>query len=164
MIALASEIYTEMPAYVVEKVSDAANSAGLALSRTKVLVLGIAYKKDIDDLRESPALEIIQLLQQKGANVSYHDPFCPTILDDGHTGIRNLPMDSQTLTRDFVKDMDVVVIITDHSDVDYQMIVDTAPLVVDTRGVTRKLKGSAHVVGLSGVHTAVTGSRAKAPA
>jgi UDP-N-acetyl-D-glucosamine dehydrogenase len=155
---------TEMPDYVVEKVADAANSAGVALSRTKELVLGIAYKKDIDDLRESPALEIIQLLQQKGATVNYHDPFCPVIQDDGHTGIRNLPMQSQPLTRDLLKGSDVVVVVTDHTNVDYQMVLDNAKLVVDTRGVTRKLSGSARVVGLSGVHTAPTPSRAKATA
>jgi UDP-N-acetyl-D-glucosamine dehydrogenase len=164
MIEVASEINTEMPEYVVEKVSDAANVAGIALSRTKVLVLGIAYKKNIDDLRESPALDIIQLLQQKGATVNYHDPFCPVILDDGHTGIRNLPMQSQPLTKELVQNADVVLIITDHTDVNYQMVVDTARMVVDTRGVTRGLQGSARVVGLSGVHTAPAPSRAKATA
>ena len=164
MIEVASEINTEMPAYVVEKVSDAANVGGIALSRTKVLVLGIAYKRNIDDLRESPALDIIQLLQQKGATVSYHDPFCPVILDDGHTGIRSLPMESQPLTRELVQAADVVLIITDHTGVDYQMVVNTARMVVDTRGVTRPLQGSARVIGLSGVHTAPAPSRAKTPA
>src|SRR4051812_1879953 len=115
MIEVASEINTEMPEYVVAKVSDAANVSGLALSRTRVLALGIAYKRNIDDLHESPALDIIQLLQQKGATVSYHDPFCPVILEDGHTGIRNLPMESQPLTPDLVRASDVVLIITDHT-------------------------------------------------
>jgi UDP-N-acetyl-D-glucosamine dehydrogenase len=153
MIELASEINTEMPDYVVEKVSDAANGAGLALSRTKVLVLGIAYKKDIDDLRESPALEIIQLLQQKGATVSFHDPFCPVIVDDGHIEIRNLPMRSVPLTEEVLRSTDVVLIVTDHTAVDYRMVVNAASLVVDTRGVTRGLSGKARIVGLSGIHT-----------
>jgi UDP-N-acetyl-D-glucosamine dehydrogenase len=153
MIELASEINTEMPDYVVEKVSDAANGAGLALSRTKVLVLGIAYKKDVDDLRESPALEIIQLLQQKGATVSFHDPFCPVIVDDGHIEIRNLPMRSVPLTEEVLRSTDVVLIVTDHTAVDYRMVVNTASLVVDTRGVTRGLSGKARIVGLSGIHT-----------
>jgi UDP-N-acetyl-D-glucosamine dehydrogenase len=126
------------------------NDNGIALSRSKVLVLGIAYKKDIDDLRESPALDIIQKLQQKGAAVSYHDPFCPQILDDGHTTIRGLPMFSQKLTPKAVEEADVVLVVTDHSSVDYQMVVDKARCIVDTRGVTRKIQGNARVVGLSG--------------
>ena len=150
MIELASDINTEMPAYVVNKVADVLNDRGVAVSRSRVLMLGIAYKKDIDDLRESPALEIIQQLQQKGARVEYHDPFCPQILDDGHTGIRGLPMVSVPLTPEAVSAADLVLIITDHSNVDYQMVVDNANAVVDTRGVTRRVRGRAPVVGLSG--------------
>jgi UDP-N-acetyl-D-glucosamine dehydrogenase len=150
MIELASEINTEMPEYVVNQVAGMLNENGIALSRSKVLVLGIAYKKDIDDLRESPALDIIQKLQAKGATVAYHDPFCPQILDDGHTTIRNLPMLSVKLTPKAVEDADVVLVVTDHSSVDYQMIVDNARAVVDTRGITRKIHGKARVVGLSG--------------
>jgi UDP-N-acetyl-D-glucosamine dehydrogenase len=150
MIELASEINTEMPEYVVNQVAGELNENGIALSRSKVLVLGIAYKKDIDDLRESPALDIIQKLQEKGAAVSYHDPFCPQILDDGHTTIRNLPLFSQKLTPTAVEEADVVLVVTDHSNVDYQMVVDNARSVVDTRGITRKYHGKAHVVGLSG--------------
>ena len=150
MIEIASEINTEMPEYVVNQVAGVLNDAGVALSRSKVLVLGISYKKDIDDLRESPALDIIQKLQQKGAAVSYHDPFCPQILDDGHTAIKNLPMFSEKLTPQAVAEADVVLVVTDHSDVNYQMVVDNARSVVDTRGVTRKYHGKARVVGLSG--------------
>jgi UDP-N-acetyl-D-glucosamine dehydrogenase len=153
MIELASDINTEMPAYVVNKVTDVLNESGVALSRARVLMLGIAYKKDIDDLRESPAIDIIQQLQQKGARVEYHDPFCPQILDDGHTSIQNLPMKSVKLTPEAVATADVVLIVTDHSNVDYQMIVDNAKAVVDTRGVTRKVRGRAPVVGLSGTPT-----------
>jgi UDP-N-acetyl-D-glucosamine dehydrogenase len=160
MIELASEINTEMPEYVVNQVAGVLNENGIALSRSKVLVLGIAYKKDIDDLRESPALDIIQKLQAKGAAVSYHDPFCPQIVDDGHTAIRNLPMSSVSLTPKTVEDADVVLVVTDHSNVNYQMIVDNARAVVDTRGITRKVHGKARVVGLSG---SLAASSAKTP-
>jgi UDP-N-acetyl-D-glucosamine dehydrogenase len=153
MIELASEINTEMPAYVVNKVADVLNGDGLAISRAKVLVLGIAYKRDIDDLRESPALEIIQQLQAKGAKVSYHDPFCPVIHDDGHTGIRDLPMRSVPFSAEAVAAADVVLILTDHGNVDYQTVVDRARAVVDTRGITRKFTGKARIVGLSTART-----------
>jgi UDP-N-acetyl-D-glucosamine dehydrogenase len=152
MIEVASEINTEMPDYVVNQVADVLNDNGVALSRAKVLVLGIAYKKDIDDLRESPALDIIQKLQQKGAAVSYHDPFCPQIADDGHTSIKGLPMFSVPFSAQAVAEADVVLIVTDHSSVDYQSVCDNARAVVDTRGVTRKYSGKAKVLGLSGSH------------
>lgn len=150
MIELASEINAEMPAFVVRKVGDTLNDVRKAVKGSRVLVLGVAYKKDIDDLRESPALEIIRLLQEKGAEVVYHDPFCPTIHDDGHTPLRGLPMHSVDLTPDELKRADVVVLVTDHSTVDYQMVADHAPLVVDTRGAMRATNGAASVVGLSG--------------
>jgi UDP-N-acetyl-D-glucosamine dehydrogenase len=153
MIELASEINTEMPEYVVMKASDALNAEGKALNGSRVLVLGVAYKKDIDDLRESPALEIIEMLQKKGARISYHDAFCHEICDDGHTPIRNLPMHSIELTPATVAATDLVLLVTDHTGVDYQMVADNAALVVDTRGVMRRVKGSARVVGLSGTHT-----------
>jgi len=152
MIELASEINTEMPAYVVSKAQDALNTEGRALMGARVLVVGIAYKKDIDDLRESPALEIIHQLQQKGAFVSFHDPFCDEIKDDGHTPIRDLPMRSAPLTPDTLAKTDLVLIATDHTGIDYQLIADSVKLVVDTRGVMRKTSGRAKVVGLSGTH------------
>jgi UDP-N-acetyl-D-glucosamine dehydrogenase len=150
MIELASEINAEMPAFVVNKVGDALNEARKAVNGSRVLVLGIAYKRDIDDLRESPALEIIHLLQEKGAEVSYHDPFCPVIADDGHTPIRDLPMRSVPLDEEQLAAADAVVIVTDHSTVEYQRIADLAPLVVDTRGAMRGVSGAARIVGLSG--------------
>jgi UDP-N-acetyl-D-glucosamine dehydrogenase len=153
MIEIASEINTEMPAYVVNQAADVLNEAGLSLSRARVLVLGIAYKRDIDDLRESPALDIIQLLQQKGAAVSYHDPYCPEIADDGHTDLRNLPMRSVRLAPDEVAAADVVLIVTDHSNVDYQLVADHARSIVDTRGIMRRYHGKALVVGLSGTRS-----------
>ncbi len=151
MIELASEINAEMPAYVVQKVADALNDDRKAVRGSRLLVLGIAYKKNIDDLRESPALEVIRLLQEKGADVQYHDPFCPTIADDGHTAIRDLPLHSRPLTRAELGDTDAVILITDHDGVDYQLVIDSVPLVVDTRGTMRACcDGPARVVGLSG--------------
>jgi UDP-N-acetyl-D-glucosamine dehydrogenase len=160
LIDLASEINTEMPEYVVDKVVDALNQQGRAVMGSNVLVLGVAYKKDIDDLRESPALEIIQLLQGKGGVVTYHDSFCAEIADDGHTGIQGLPLRSQALTKGSLAAADVVLIVTDHSTVDYQLVADSASLVVDARGVMRGFRGKARVLGLSGASsTAGDGGR-----
>lgn len=151
MIELASEINAEMPHFVVQKVSDALNEEGKAVKGSRVLLLGIAYKKDIDDLRESPALEIIRLLQEKGAEVSYHDPFCPEIVDDGHTPIRGLPMRSVDLNAGALAASDCVLVVTSHSKVDYQSVAEHAALVVDTRGAMRDYPALlARVVGLSG--------------
>ncbi len=150
MIELASEINAEMPAFVVRKVSDALNDEGKAIKGSRILVLGVAYKKDIDDLRESPAIDIIRQLQEKGGDVIYHDPFCPVINDDGHTPLRGLPMRSVSLTPEVLHWADVVVIVTDHSNVDYQVVADRSRVVVDTRGVMRGYTGRARVVGLSG--------------
>jgi UDP-N-acetyl-D-glucosamine dehydrogenase len=152
LIDLASEINTEMPEYVVQKVVDALNTEGRAVRGSRIITLGVAYKKDIDDLRESPALEIIQMLQAKGAVVSYHDVFCPEIKDDGHVGIANLPMRSTPLTAQTLHESDLVLIVTDHTTVDYQLVADSARLVVDARGVMRKHPGRARVIGLSGSH------------
>jgi UDP-N-acetyl-D-glucosamine dehydrogenase len=163
MIELASDINAEMPAYVVRKVSDALNDESKALRGSRVLILGVAYKRDIDDLRESPALEIMRLLQVKGAEVSYHDPHCPTIADDGHTPLHHLPLDSQPLTEEVLAGTDAVVLVTDHSRVDYQQVVDHAPVVVDTRGSLRALSGEARVIALSGVEQTPEASRS-APA
>jgi UDP-N-acetyl-D-glucosamine dehydrogenase len=150
MIELASEINAEMPGYVVRKVADALNEDEKALKRSRVLVLGVAYKRDIDDLRESPALDIMRLLQDKGAELMYHDPYCPEIRDDGHTPLSGLPLFSVPLTPEVLRDADVVVIATDHSGVDYASVAEHAPVVVDTRGVMRKYAGEGRVVGLSG--------------
>jgi UDP-N-acetyl-D-glucosamine dehydrogenase len=147
MIELASEINSEMPQFVVRKVADSLNDAGKAVKGSRVLMLGVAYKKDIDDLRESPALEIIKLLQDKGADISYHDPFCPAIHDDGHTPIKGLPMHSVELTDEVLEAADVVLVVTDHTTVDYAHVSEKASIVVDTRGVMRN--PADHVVGLS---------------
>ena len=150
MIDLASEINAEMPGFVVRKVADALNEVSKAVRGSRVLILGIAYKKDIDDLRESPALEIIRLLQEKGADVSYHDPYCPVIADDGHTVLKNLPMHSEALSSETLAGADAVVLVTDHTDVDYDAVRSAASVVVDTRGVMRGREGEGRVVGLSG--------------
>jgi len=149
MIELASEINAEMPAYVARKIMDGLNEQGRALSRSRVLVLGVAYKKDVADLRESPALEVIRLLQEKGADVVYHDAFCPEIMDDGHTPLSGLPMRSIALTDEALAGADAVVIVTDHSNVDYAHVGRSARLIVDTRGVMRHIPATARVVGLS---------------
>ena len=147
MIELASEINGEMPQFVVRKVADCLNDAAKPVKGSRVLLLGVAYKKDIDDLRESPALEIIRLLQERGALVEYHDPYCPAIHDDGHTPIRGLPMHSVELTDEVLEAADLVLVVTDHTHVDYARVAEKASIVVDTRGVMRH--PGAHVVGLS---------------
>jgi UDP-N-acetyl-D-glucosamine dehydrogenase len=149
MITVADEINAEMPAYVVRKISDALNDASRSARGSRVLVLGIAYKKDVSDLRESPALEIMRLLQEKGAMVSYHDSLCPVIEDDGHTLLSGLPMRSVDLTDEVLREADAVVIVADHTHVDYARVVNTASVIVDTRGILRQVDGSGRVVGLS---------------
>jgi UDP-N-acetyl-D-glucosamine dehydrogenase len=130
-IELAGEINTYMPYYVVEKVVEALNKREKVISRAKVLVLGLAYKKDIDDTRESPSLKIIELLKQKGAVVDYNDPYIPRTKK---MRMYDLNMDSAPLTKTSLKKYDCVVIATDHSCYDYDLIVKNASLVVDTNG------------------------------
>ena len=141
MIELAGEINTEMPAFWVTKVQDALNEVGKPLHGSRVLVLGVAYKKDIDDLRESPALEILDQLTRKGAVVSYHDPYCPEIRDDGHTPLGALGR-SVELTEERLREADAVLIVTDHSTVNYEQVCGLARIVVDTRNacVTARAK------------------------
>ncbi|HEY5573827.1 MAG TPA: nucleotide sugar dehydrogenase [Anaerolineales bacterium] len=126
-IELASEINTGMPRYVVGKVQDALNSHAKALNGSKILVLGAAYKPDVDDLRESPALDVIGLLRQKGADVSYHDPHIAHIYHD------DWDMDCIRDLDTAILDADCVVIITDHKTYDYEHILENAVLVVDSR-------------------------------
>ncbi len=134
-IELAGEINTNMPYMVVEAVAGALNRHEKSLKGSKILVLGVAYKKDIDDVRESPALKIIDLLLKRGARVEYNDPYTPALHRMRHydfSHMRSLPLTAEGLSQH-----DCVVIATDHSAYDYQMIVDHAPLVVDTRNATR---------------------------
>jgi UDP-N-acetyl-D-glucosamine dehydrogenase len=134
-IELAGEINTAMPYHVLSAVVGALNQQKKALNGAKVLVLGVAYKKDIDDLRESPALTIIELLQKDGAQVSYHDPYFPEV---GKGRKYDLQMKCASL--DNIAEYDCVLIVTDHSDYDYAHIVDQAKLVVDTRNATRGIR------------------------
>lgn len=150
MIEVASDVNAEMPQFVVRKAGDVLNQTGKALYGSRVLVLGVAYKRDIDDLRESPALEIIRLLQDKGADVAFHDPFCHLIADDGHTEIKGLPLHSLPLNATVLDMADLVLVLTDHTAVDYRLVADNANLVFDTRGVMRGMTGKARIVGLSG--------------
>jgi UDP-N-acetyl-D-glucosamine dehydrogenase len=133
-IELAGEINTGMPYYVVERVGEALNRQGKALKGAKILVLGVAYKKNVDDVRESPAITIIELLLAKGARVAYHDPHIPRLPKMRRS---RLSMASTPLTAGLLKGQDCVVIVTDHDALDYQAVVDKARLVVDTRDVTR---------------------------
>ncbi len=132
MIELAGEINTEMPAFWVSKTQDALNAVGKALKGARVLVLGVAYKKDIDDLRESPALDILDLLTQKGCVVSFHDALVPEIRADDQTPAgavgRSVPLTDAAL-----KGADAVLIVTDHSSVDYARVCSLARIVIDTR-------------------------------
>jgi UDP-N-acetyl-D-glucosamine dehydrogenase len=130
-IELAGEINTNMPYHVLASVSGALNSHKKAVNGARVLVLGVAYKKDIDDLRESPALTIIELLQKDGAEVSYHDPYFPFIGKGRKYDLQMKCADLKNLGQ-----YDCVVIVTDHSDYDYGRIVQEAQLVVDTRNAT----------------------------
>jgi UDP-N-acetyl-D-glucosamine dehydrogenase len=131
-IELSGEVNTAMPYHVVAAVSAALNREKKAVNGAKVLVLGVSYKRDIDDLRESPALKIIELLQRDGAKVSYNDPYFPSIGSGRHY---DLQMKCAPLTD--LAQYDCALIVTDHSDYDYAKIVREAPLVVDTRNATR---------------------------
>ena len=143
-IDLASELNSHMPAYVVEKVAQGLNHDRKAVNGSRVLVMGIAYKPDIDDVRESPALDVIRLLEEQGADVVFHDPFIPTFREDGHV------RQGVALTAQEVDRTDAVVIVTNHKKVDYQFLMDHATLIVDTRNATSGLvKTKARVVGLS---------------
>jgi UDP-N-acetyl-D-glucosamine dehydrogenase len=126
-----------MPYHVLESVGRALNQHKKALNGSKVLVLGVAYKKDIDDLRESPALTIIELLQKEGAKVSYNDPYFPEV---GRGRKYDLQMKCAPLHD--LGQYDCVLIVTDHSDYDYEQIVRESNLVVDTRNATRGIKSS----------------------
>jgi len=143
-IELASEINTNMPRFAVGKVQDALNDHGKAVKGSKVLVLGAAYKPDIDDLRESPTLDVIGLLMNKGALVSYHDPYIKHLDHEDLWSLTSVP-DLMAA----VKDADCVVIVTNHSSYDYPAILESAKLIVDTRNALGKLgRGSDKVVRL----------------
>lgn len=130
-IELADEVNTSMPAYWARKVQDALNEAGKPLRGSRVLVLGVAYKRDVGDLRESPALDIIHLLRQGGAEVAYHDPYVPSFAHDGWT-MASVPDLERALD-----EADCVLVVTDHSAYDWLMVYARSSLMVDTRNVLR---------------------------
>jgi UDP-N-acetyl-D-glucosamine dehydrogenase len=131
-IDLAGELNTEMPLFWVRKLAETLNGQGKAVRGASVLVLGVAYKRDIDDIRESPALDIIRLLEGQGARVSYSDPHVPVLSENGHE-FRSVPLSPETVAA-----ADCIMIVTDHSSVDYRMIRRHARLVVDTRNAMPK--------------------------
>ena len=133
-ISLAEEVNSRMPEHVVQLVSDGLNDESKAMKGSNVLLLGVAYKKDINDVRESPALSIIDRLRAKGANVRYHDPFVAEVsFDDAHTDAGGEPLQSVSLTNEELKSADCVIIVTDHSEIDYKRVCSLASLIVDTR-------------------------------
>ena len=133
-ISLAEQVNSTMPNYVVELATTALNDAKKAVNGSKILILGVAYKKDIDDMRESPALSIIDLLRADGADVYYHDPFVPEVtFDHAYTIGDGEPLYNKELTDDLIRDADCVIICTEHSPVDYGRVCELASLVVDTR-------------------------------
>ncbi|MDA8091193.1 MAG: nucleotide sugar dehydrogenase [Nitrospiraceae bacterium] len=142
-IELAGEINTSMPYYVVDKIIDALNKRGKSIAGSRVLVLGLAYKKDIDDTRESPSLKLIELLNLKGAVVDYNDPFVPKTLKMRKY---NLKMKSVPLAVETLKRYDCAVIATDHSCYDYEFIAKNSSLLIDTRNATRAVKTKKNIV------------------
>jgi UDP-N-acetyl-D-glucosamine dehydrogenase len=151
-IGLAEEVNSRMPEHVVTLVTDALNDDRKSLKGSRVLVLGVAYKKDIDDVRESPALSIIDRLRAKGAEVHYHDPFVAELrFDDAHTEGPGEPLQSVALTDDELRASDVCIIVTDHGRVDYRRVCELSKLIVDTRNaLSRDLRrgSSARIVRL----------------
>lgn len=142
-IELASEVNTSMPYHVIDIVTDALNDECKSVRASRIVVLGAAYKPDVDDVRESPALDIIELLREKGADVVYHDPYVPQIRmgDNIMTGV--------TYDDALLKEADCVVIVTDHSDYDWDHVLNNSRLVIDTRNATKyRVNGSARVVKL----------------
>jgi len=133
-IALAGEINRKMPEFVREKAYRVLNRLGVAPSRARVLLLGVAYKRDLEDWRESPALEVLRLLEADGVTVRYHDPYVPEVQVAGRS-YRSVP-----LTHEEVAAADLVIITTDHSTIDYRWVVEQARAVLDTRYATRGIE------------------------
>ena len=133
-IELAGEINTSMPLYVITRLAEALNEMGKPIRGSKIGVLGVAYKKDVDDPRESPSFKLMELLQERGAVLSYSDPHIPVLPSMRHYDVPRLA--SEDLTPDYLASLDCALIATDHSSFDYGMIVKHAPLIVDTRNAT----------------------------
>lgn len=139
-IEIAGEINSKMPEFVVEKLTLTLNSMGKAIKGSKILILGVAYKKDVNDLRESPALDVMDLLIKRGAKVSYNDPYIPEIEEGGHC------LKSVKLSPKVISAADCVIIITNHTCFDYKKICDSATLVFDTRNATRNVKTRTKII------------------
>ena len=137
-IELAGEINTSMPKYVITRLSEALNDQGKPIRGSKIGVLGVAYKKDVDDPRESPSFKLMELLLERGADLCYNDPHIPSLPKMRHFDVP--AMDSQELTPEWLQSLDCALIATDHSAYDYDLIVKHAPLVVDTRNATVNVK------------------------
>jgi len=145
-IELATEINSHMPEFVVDRILDLMNDEGRALKGSKILLLGMSYKREIDDVRESPSLDLIVLLRRKGAVVDYHDPYVPQIRDPGNetSTIKSVP-----LTKEAIAKYDLVLISTDHKSVDYQLVIDNSKLIFDSRDALNSfLPGKARIVKL----------------
>ena len=133
-ISLAEEVNSRMPEHVVQLVADGLNDDRKAMKGSRILLLGVAYKRDIDDVRESPALSIIDRLRSKGCDVRYHDPFVRELkFDDAHTESGGGPLSSVELNDEEIRSTDCVLIVTNHTRIDYRRIIELAPLIVDTR-------------------------------
>jgi len=130
-IELSGEVNRAMPEFVITKLMDALNERGKALSRSKVLVLGIAYKKNVDDMRESPSVELMDMIRGKGAEVNYSDPYVPRF---GPFKEYNYKLESKLISQEMLAEYDAVVLATDHNDFDYDLILNCSKLIVDTRG------------------------------
>src|SRR5271156_4379922 len=137
-IELAGEINTEMPYHVVNAVGAALNERQKSIKGSRILLLGVAYKKDVDDLRESPALKLLELLTERGAIIDYNDPYFPTLPKMRHYDFSN--MRSVDITPEKLASYDCVLIATDHTSYDYDAITRNAKLIVDTRNATRRVK------------------------
>jgi UDP-N-acetyl-D-glucosamine dehydrogenase len=142
LVELASEINAAMPEHVVRLVADALNDASKSVKGSRILVLGVAYKKDIDDVRESPALDIIRLLKARGAEVEYFDPYVPELRDIADGTMRSIDGVPEACA-----EFDCVVVCTNHTGIDWPAVIDASPLLIDTRNVTSG-RGDAHIVRL----------------
>lgn len=138
-IETAGEINTSMPLYVVQVLMDALNEHGKALKNSRILVIGLAYKKDIDDLRESPSLKLLEILLSKGADADFHDPYIPSVRKT-----RDYMMlagkESVDLTPETIQHYDAALISTDHTSIDYDELVEYSQLIIDTRNATKDVK------------------------
>ena len=130
-IELAGEINSDMPYWVISKVTDSLNMHSKSIKGSKILILGLAYKKNVDDMRESPSISILKILKDKGAEVSYSDPYIPTY----HLESEVDPLVSQDISRDMLSKFDAILVVTDHDSYDYDLILESSSIIVDTRGV-----------------------------